>query len=74
METAKIYLGWRRWLWGILGRNLYSQDEGLADPVAAVDVSEEALKLPVKYGTVPAEKCYTDPARLSKKILATFWC
>lgn len=35
-----------------------------AVPVAAVDVSEEALKLPVKYGTVPAEKCYTDPARL----------
>lgn len=32
-----------------------------AVPVAAVDVSEEALKLPVKYGTVPAEKCYTDP-------------
>lgn len=27
-----------------------------AVPVAAVDVSEEALKLPVKYGTVPAEK------------------
>lgn len=45
-----------------------------AVPVAAVDVSEEALKLPVKYGTVPAEKCYTDPARLSKKTPATFWC
>lgn len=34
-----------------------------AVPVAAVDVSEEALKLPVKYGTVPAEKCYTDPRK-----------
>lgn len=31
-----------------------------AVPVAAVDVSEEALKLPVKYGTVPADRCYTD--------------
>lgn len=31
-----------------------------AVPVAAVDISEEALKCPVKYGTVPAEKCYTD--------------
>lgn len=34
-----------------------------AIPVAAVDISEEALQLPVKYGTVPAEKCYTDPRK-----------
>ena len=34
-----------------------------AVPVAAVDVSEEVLKLPVKHGTVPAEKCYTDPRK-----------
>lgn len=31
-----------------------------AVPVAAVDVSEEALKLPVENGVLPAEKCYTD--------------
>ena len=59
---------------GILGRNLYSQDEGLCRSSGSGGCFEEALKLPVKYGTVPAEKCYTDPARLSKKILATFWC
>ena len=33
-----------------------SKMKDFAVPVAAVDVSEEALKLPVKYGTVPAEK------------------
>ena len=45
-----------------------------AVPVAAVDVSEEALKLPVKHGTVPARNVIPIPARLSKKTLATFWC
>lgn len=36
------------------------QIEEYAVPIAAVDISEEALKLPVKNRTVPADKCYTD--------------
>lgn len=43
-----------------------------AVPVAAVDVSEEVLKLPVKYGTVPAEKCYTDPRKAIEENLCDF--
>ena len=63
-ETAQIFLvgaGGFREFWEEI---FIPKMKDFAVPVAAVDVSEEALKLPVKYGTVPAEKCYTDP-RLS---------
>ena len=62
-ETAQIFLvgaGGFREFWEEI---FIPKMKDFAVPVAAVDVSEEALKLPVKYGTVPAEKCYTDPRK-----------
>lgn len=63
-ETAQIFLvgaGGFREFWEEI---FIPKMKDFAVPVAAVDVSEEALKLPVKYGTVPAEKCYTDPRKV----------